>query len=285
MQRVVIPLAVVVAAAGVAGWWFWPRAAQNPGARQTVAGSRDASAVANAAPPPALLTLQVNDATKADVAAGVPLFFSVSVTGTSPQQTFRIGAPGRSWFADLRFETGDGKPVPMKLEQLGSTDTDDSRVHRVDFAVAPDESGRLAAGAYDVRVVLPLASAPEGIKQLVSNTVSVSVAPASSGSQLSPEQERVRLEAAARFYLQSQNWEAAHRLSLQLVERQDAGPAAFILLGDSLNGLRRDSEALAAYQDAMAALPRDLKESPDYLIARMHQVRARQDPSVQNGKR
>jgi hypothetical protein len=245
-----------------------------------------------------VLTLQVNDATGADVGAGEPVFFAVSLSGTSPTRAFRISTPGRAWSAELRFETSDGKPVPMKIEQLGSADTyrirrarktpeaaplgqgpealvDDSRIHLVDFGLGPDESARLAAGAYDVRVVLPLASAPEGITQLVSNTVSVRVAPAASGSQASPEQEKVRLEAAARFHLQAHNWEAAHRVALQLVERQDAGTAAFILLGDSLNGLRRDGEALAAYQDAMATLPQDLKESPDYLLARIEEVEQR----------
>ena len=45
-----------------------------------------------------------------------------------------------------------------------------------------------------------------------------------------------------------------------------------------LNGLRRDEEALAAYYRAMAAL-RSLKESPDYLFARMHEVQMRLEAS------
>jgi hypothetical protein len=56
------------------------------------------------------------------------------------------------------------------------------------------------------------------------------------------------------------------------VERADADTTAFTLFADALDGLGRDDEALAAYQEAIAALPADVDESPDYLIARMDAV-------------
>jgi tetratricopeptide (TPR) repeat protein len=166
-------------------------------------------------------------------------------------------------------------PAPAPPEQVGAADVDDSRVHVVDLGLSPEESARLGAGVYQIRVLLPLASAPDGVKQLSSNIVRVTVAPAAPA----PEQEKQRLEKTARYYREAGKWQDAHRVALELVQRQDADSTAFILLGDALNGLRRDDEALAAYRQALAALPKDTKRSPDYLFARMEQVQQRLDAS------
>jgi hypothetical protein len=167
-------------------------------------------------------------------------------------------------------------PAPAASEQAEGIEVDASRIHFVDLGLSPEESARVAAGSYDVRVVLPLPSAPEGVKLLASNTVRVGIAPAAPAA----EQERRRLEAEARFYLEAEKWQDAHRIGLLLIQRQDADTTAFLLFGDSLNGLRRDQEAIAAYQEALAALPKDLEESPDYLFARMEQVQQRLEASA-----
>ena len=72
-------------------------------------------------------------------------------------------------------------------------------------------------------------------------------------------------------------WEDAHRIALQLVEREDADAVAYTLLADALNGLERNDEALTAYRAALASLPTPLEESPDDLIARMEHVQRRID--------
>jgi tetratricopeptide (TPR) repeat protein len=140
----------------------------------------------------------------------------------------------------------------------------------MEFGVSPEESARIATGTLTVRAVLrPAATVPDS-RQRVSNPVTLTVAPA-----LSADAEKAHLETLARFNLRSQKWDEAHRAALRLVERDDADATAYILLGDSLNGLRRDEEALAAYQEALAVLPKNLDESPDYLLARMEEVQQR----------
>lgn len=64
-------------------------------------------------------------------------------------------------------------------------------------------------------------------------------------------------------------------MALQLVERESPDTAAFTFLGDALNGLHRDGEALAAYDEALATLPTTPDEAPNYLFARMEAVQRR----------
>jgi hypothetical protein len=300
MRPLAISVLGLTAAGLVTGWWLWPRAR----AERQLGTPQTSPAVENSPTPAqipsrlAVLELQVNDALGTRIRSGGPLLFSVALIGTSSTRALRIGEAGRAWSVDLRFETVDGRPAGLKVEPLGDpaviprgresrapppassepdgkTVVDDSRIHRVEFGLSPDESARLAPGTYNLRVVLPLPSAPEGVKMLASNAVSVTVELPASGERAPAEQEKMRLQAAARFYNHAKKWEDAHRVALQLVERQDAGTTAYLLLGDALNGLRRDDEALAAYQEALAALPKETKEAPVYLLTRIEQVRER----------
>jgi hypothetical protein len=299
MRRLAIVLAVLALAGSAVGWWLRPRTPQNPSINDAAPARAGTAAVGAVSIPVARLMLEVNDAGGAEIRTGESVFFTVSLSGTSATPGFRLGRPGRPWSTDLRFETAaDGKPFPLKIEQLGSpvsyrpvrerqTPTpgapeqadeavvDASRVHWVTFGVSPDEAARLAAGIYDVRAVLNLTAGPAGVTLLESNTVSVRLQPIVAGAQPSPAEEKARLEAAARFYLQSGKWQDAHRIALQLAERENADALAFTLLADALNGLRRDDEALAAYRDALALLPQPLTESPDYLFARIEEVEQR----------
>jgi hypothetical protein len=300
MRRVVISFVVLIVVAGVAaGWWWWrPRARPAPGGERSAAVRETTRPVRTV--PVADLVLQLNGADTTQVTAGTAVFFTVTLTGTSPEPAFRLGAPGKPWSANLRFETPDGKPVTFVIEQLGPPSTsrfgdlaavaaptpqsevaivDATHVHQIEFGVNPEQAARFQAGAHAVRAVLPLDSARGGLTQLVSNTVTLSVAHASPGAQPAPDADKVRLEAAARFYLRAEKWQDAHRHALQLVERHDADTVAYTLLADALDGLRRDDEALAAYREALASLPEGVDESPDYLLARMEAVLHRLETS------
>jgi hypothetical protein len=279
----------VAAAAAVATWSIWsrgmrPSASQDPRAAPALKG------------PAAELQLHVNGAPSVRIPAGTSVVFTVSLTGTASGTALRVGGPGRPWFTDLRFETGDtAAPLGWRLDRLGRpvtiwletgpqketpTQTDEaiidgSSVHRIAFGVSPDEATRIASGTFSVRVVLPLPQNAGGETQVVSNTIAIVVEGAGSGAAASPAADKRRLEAAARFHLRSERWEDAHGIALQLVKRDTPDALAYLLLGDALNGLRRDDEALAAYREALAELPGTVDESPDYLIARMTAVEAR----------
>jgi len=295
MRRPVIAIIVLALAGGLAAWRFWPRARQSPEPAQTSSGGTAVPAAAPAAA--AELVLQVNGTAGAELTLGTAVFFTVSLTGTTPEPSLRIGTPARPWYTDVKLETADGKPFAVRVDQLGPPRfyrfgkdpaatapvlpdrsdevlVDSSRVHQIEFGLSPEESGRLTAGMHGLRAVLNLTGAPTGEARLISNPVTITVQPAA-GASPSPDEEKRRLESTARFYLRSEKWEDAHRIARQLVEREGRDTAAFILLADALSGLKRDHEALAAYQEALASLPKPLNESPDYLMARMEAARQR----------
>ena len=93
---------------------------------------------------------------------------------------------------------------------------------------------------------------------------------------LTAEQELRRLIESAEFYLQAERFEDAYRLALQAKERQPKKIQSYMLLGDALNGLRRDKEALEAYDYALhlSALEKQY-EPPTYLILRKYEVEQR----------
>jgi hypothetical protein len=282
-------LVLTVVAAAAAGWW-WRRTLPAPAAGKNAPA---AAVPAAQAVPIADLVLQLNGGTEAYVGRGTSVFFTVTLTGTSPEPAFRVGRQGTPWSANLRFETPDGKPVAIRIEQLGPPFTsrfaddprvaapptpdgdeaivDATRVHQVEFGVSPDEAAR-AAGTHALRAVLPIEGNARGPTRLVSNAVTLAIDDGTAAAQQAPGAEKLQLEAAARFYLRARRWDDAHRVARGLVERADADTTAFTLFADALDGLGRYDEALAAYQEAIAALPADVDESPDYLIARMDAV-------------
>jgi hypothetical protein len=224
------------------------------------------------------LILQIDRTTSTNVSAGTPFFFTVTVTGPSRD----------AWSSALRFETADGRKLPFRIDRLGTpfrveignrkaadarpeqARDEPTEVHQAEFSVSPEESARLSTGTYTIRAVMAQAGSDSDSRPRVSNLVTLNVA-----SPASSDGEKAQLETVARFNLRSKRWDEAHRAALRLVGRDDADATAYILLGDALNGLRRDEEALAAYQEALAALPKELHESPDYLLARMEEVQER----------
>jgi hypothetical protein len=295
MRRILFALIVLVAAAAAAGWWFRSRGVQSPPA--AASGASPASRAAATQParpplPPAGLTLEIDGGPNAQVARGEAMFFIVSLTGTSPAE-LRVGAAGQPWSARLRFESAEGKPFPARIEQLGrplafrfdrssatSEESDEavvsaSRGSQVGFGMSPDEAARIEGGTHTLRAVLSLEPAIAGRTEFVSNTVRFTVRmPPDMGGNPFPD-AKPRLRSAARFYLRAEKWDDAHRIALQLVQRDDVDGEAYTLLADALNGLQRNDEALAAYRAALASLPAGTQESPDYLFARIDQLEER----------
>ena len=297
-RRSGIALALLALGAGGAalGWWLWVRPAPPTDSRV----SPEAPVVAPA--PVAEIVVQLNGLENATVTAGTAIFLTVSLLGNTPDPGLRVGAAGRAWTTGIGFETADTqKPLPWRIDQLGrsvtlrfdgtpgdaaalgqeSVEGDDvvgveaSRVHRVELGVGPEEADRIPAGTHSFRAILRRDGGPN----LVSNTVTLIVEAPSAGGARTADIERTRLEAAARFYLRAEKWEDAQRMALQLVERETPDAAAFTLLGDALNGLQRDAEALAAYDEALATLPETEDEAPSYLLARMEAVQRRLEAS------
>lgn len=266
---------LLLVAGGSAAWWWRSRAQPAPARGDSRRAAPTTSPTA-ASVPVAELVLQVNRHSSAQIGAGSPVFFSVTLIGRAPE----------AWTKALRLETADGQPFAPRLAPLGAPFTldtggrgsDSSPIHRAELGVGPDDAARIPTGTHTIRAVLPLSGSGTPDGRLVSDTVTLVRQDAETGGAPSAAAEKARLESVVRFNLLSEKWEDAHRLALQLVERQDADAAAYILFGDALNGLRRDEEALAAYYRAMAAL-RSPKESPDYLFARMHEVQMRLEAS------
>jgi hypothetical protein len=287
MRRVLVAIVLLAAGTG-GGWWMWSRVPQVSSSSQTVPPQgRFATPTKLPEPvlPPADLTLQVNGDTTARVRSGESVVFTITLQGTKSQPAFRVGAPGKPWSTQLRLETADGKATPWAVEQLGGPDryyfdrkqpgvpqsdsaeeaiADTAHIYQIDFGINPVEAARLSVGTQRLRAVLSLPQQPTPI---ISNIVVITIHAAAG-----PDDDLLRLQSAARFYLRTAKWEDAHRLALQLVGRPKPDVTAYALLGDALNGLGRDREALAAYHEAMGALPKDFSESPDYLIARMNEV-------------
>jgi hypothetical protein len=290
-------LVLVIAAAGAAAW-LWPRArstnSTSAAPSGTTASTAQPSANASTAPAP-LIVLQLNGATAERVTSGSPVFFTLSLTGSPGQPAIRLGASGSPWTASVRFETATGAPLPFRVESVGRAVSypagsrergddraiagediavvDGARIHRAQFGVSPDEASRIPRGKHEIRAVL----APQGqtAPSSTSNVVALTVEqPSGDAAQLAVA-EKSRLVASARFHLRASRWDDAHRVALEIAKRSDADTVAYMLLADALNGLRRDEEALAAYEEALGALPANTTESPDYILARMEEVRGR----------
>jgi hypothetical protein len=284
MRRRAVALAILllVVISAITAWWRWSDRRQVSGS-PTASGSPASSS--GAAVTAADLVLQVNGAAGARVPVGSAVFFTVTLIGSAPE----------SWMTSVRFVTTDDKPFASQMQPLGQpltfTFARDRRagtadaaaqnqeenalpMHRAEYGTGPEESARIPPGAYTVRVLLPVDRSVSASGTLVSNTVTLTVdGPDTTGPATAAE--KARLESAANFNLLAEKWDEAHRLALQLVAREDADTSAYTLLGDALNGLKRDSEALAAYQEALSLVPPDLDEAPNYLIVRMEEIHAR----------
>lgn len=246
---------------------------------------------------PPVLTLQVNRQDNVDILQGTPLVFTVYLSGSSSVNPLRIGKPDSPWHTHVQLELAEGKPLPWKLMSLGPPQAiiiqsdasgkitvdgkdgseaviDAEHQYTVEFGIGPEESAGISPGRYTVQAVLDVPFAGKS-KRVVSIPVVVNVQEFGK-TPLTAEQELRRLIESAEFYLQAERFEDAYRLALQVKERQPKKIQSYILLGDALNGLRRDKEALEAYDYALhLSAMRKQYEPPTYLMLRKYEVEQR----------
>ncbi|MGH7848932.1 MAG: hypothetical protein ACREOP_01410, partial [Thermodesulfobacteriota bacterium] len=218
----------------------------------------------------------------------------------------RIGGSGDPWYVYLRLESADDKKQipftwsllgkPRALPRLGSSDDlgnaelhagdeaileKERNLYTAELGVAPEETAKIPEGRYTIRAVLEAPSGALGnwSGRAVSNPVVVSLGKRVKETTPEDDPELSRLIESIDFYLRAERFEDAYRLALELKERQPKKVQSYILLGDALNGLKRDREALEAYMKALYIIATKGKqyEPPTYLIMRMDEVKQRLD--------
>lgn len=254
--------------------------------------------------PDILLSLQVNREREVSLLPGTPFVFTVFMSGSKTDPPLRIGGSGDPWYVYLRLESADDKKQipftwsllgkPRALPRLGSSDDlgnaelyagdeavleKERNLYTTELGVAPEETAEIPEGRYSVRAVLEVPSGSQGkwSGRAVSNPVVVSLGKRVKETTPEDDPELSRLIESIDFYLRAERFEDAYRLALELKERQPKKVQSYILLGDALNGLKRDREALEAYMKALYIIATKGKqyEPPTYLIMRMDEVKQR----------
>jgi cytochrome c-type biogenesis protein CcmH/NrfG len=102
----------------------------------------------------------------------------------------------------------------------------------------------------------------------VSSPVTIVVRDAAKAGDKRDALEKQRLQRTADFYLGTERFADAEKTARQLVAREPGQSSGYVLLGDSLIGLQRRDEALAAYRRAMLLIPPSYEE-PTLLMDRI----------------
>jgi hypothetical protein len=269
-------LVIVLVAAGLFAWQYWLR-------QHT---------------PPLFLTLQLSDEREVTATQGTPLFFKVFLSGSKTGPAVAVGSEDQPWYRLLRLESIDserpvkvewstlGEPhaLTVRLDPSGNPAIDmyrggkavidrDRSVYSAEFGITPEDTAKIAPGRHQYRAILDMDSRfPwEPRVHLVSRAVTVMVEPAAAA-------DLARLVESTRFYLRAKRFDDAFRLAQQLTQREPNEIRSYVMLGDALNGLRRDQEALGAYEHALLLIegrePRP-RGHPDYLYLRIEEVQRR----------
>lgn len=254
--------------------------------------------------PTVFLTLQVNRQREITAIPGTPLVFAVFMSGSKTDPPLRIGGSGNPWYRYLRLESADDKKqIPFSWSLLGKPRAlprfsspgdlgsvelytgdeaildNERNVYTAELGLAPEETAKIPEGKYTVRAVLQVSSVSPGKwrGRVVSNTVVVSIEERIKETTPADDQEWNRLVESVNFYLRAERFEDAYRLALQAVQKQPDNVDSYILLGDALNGLRRDEEALKSYRKALflIAVKGKQYEPPTYLMLRIDEVKQR----------
>jgi hypothetical protein len=254
--------------------------------------------------PTVFLTLQVNRQRVITAIPGTPLVFTVFMSGSKTDPPLRIGGSGNPWYRYLRLESADDKkqipfswsllgkpraiprlsssrdPVALELYTGNEAILDETRnLYTAELGIAPEETAKIPQGKYTIRAVLEVSSGSPGkwSGRAVSNPVVVSVEDEAGKTPDSAHSEWNRLVESINFYLRAGRFEDAHGLALQAVEQKQDNVDSHILLGDALNGMRRDEEALKSYRKALFMIATKGKqyEPPTYLMLRIDEVKQR----------
>ena len=249
-----------------------------------------------------VLRLRANHASEVTVLRGNPLIFTVYLSQAAPDARLRIGTRGRPWHSRVTLEAADtGRPVAWNLVPLGAeslafakdasgqvtmetsesdeTIVDTDHLYEARFGLAPEETTRLKPGRYRLRASLDAPWWPlwNWHGHTVSAPISVTVLDGAT-----PDLASRRVIDSIRFFLQTRRFEEARDRSLEILRNNRRSIDGYIFLGDALNGLRHDEEALKAYGDALAfiadresAQPAGAREPPRYVLARVAEVEER----------
>jgi hypothetical protein len=273
-----IVLALAILAMGWIGWRVW---------------------IAAHAPPP-VLSLDVNRERDVRLLPGIPLVFTVTVSGAPGGPVTRIGGAGDPWWDHVRMVTEGGrrgipwKPSPLSspvsirfgrdahghptVEQGSDEEAllDADHVHTIDLAVGPEETARVAAGRYTIVASLhqPLWPPWRWRPTVISNAVVVTIRRAAGATIPAAELESLRLAELADYYLRAKKYEDARKTALRMLEADPRSADGYMNLGDALGGLGKNADALEAYEDALLVGPPPGPEAepPSYLIERIGEV-------------
>jgi hypothetical protein len=249
-------------------------------------------ASARPVPVEAVVTLRVNRSPAADVAAGTPVTFELFLTGTHAGREIAIGSWLMPWHRLVHFQVMEtGRSLPWDLERLGvprstrysrrsdggvTASSESSRsarvqgltvVHAAAWAVAPEDSLDITPGTYLVRAIVetpwwwPASFGWRG--RAASAPVQVTVRAAQPGAW-----DERQAQDATEFYLSARRFPDAERVALEWTRRSAKNANAFAAFAQSLEGLGRDAEALAAYRTALQLVPKS-PEEPRYLLDRL----------------
>jgi hypothetical protein len=286
MRKVIAALAVVFVLAGL-GWWVW---------RSWFAHSK----------PVLVLTLRVDRASEVAVLEGTPLFFTVFLAGSKDSSRFSIGSADHPWHERLQLELvnneellpltwsvlgeprslyprfdANGNLVTIEMYRGGEAVFDKLRHgYTAEFGMAPEEVAKIPVGHHVFRAVIVTDSRLpwRRSERFVSNPVTVAVGKQADQTPVTEDLAWSRLVQTATFDLRAKKFEDARRVALQLIQQRPKDIDNHILLGDALNGLGRDQEALKSYKLALFLIGIDEKqhrEPPTYVYMRIEEVQRR----------
>ncbi len=239
--------------------------------------------------PAPLVSLSANGGVEIELHRGWPVLVEFEMLHShsfSPEPgavDLIISPPAGDWGRVIRFSVKNeaGAETPLAFLPQGQTagpltlKSGSGAVAR--YWILPEESMRLAAGAYEFHATLDTASSTEGwIGTATSERVLIRAT--DEPVPLPPETEALKLLHLGRYHLWRGELDAAGAVLDELGGKFPVTIEGFVLRGSLLEARGRDREALSAYESALdlflAKFP-DAAETPRELLAAYQAVQAR----------
>ncbi len=254
--------------------------------------STDRTAIAaggGAEDPSPSVSLSADGEVDVDIRRGWPVFLEVEMVHSASFQArptapdLIISPAGGDWSGAIRFSVKNeaGAEVPLAFlpqgPAAGPITLHPENVATARYWILPEESMRLAAGSYELRVTLDTASSTGGwIGTATSERVRVRAA--NEPAPLPPETEALKLLRFARFHLWRGELDAAGAALDELGGKSPESIEGFLLRGGLFEARGKDREALSAYESALdlfEAKAPDAQEPPVELLAAYQTVQTR----------
>lgn len=276
----------VITALGFSGLGRLSRGASQPVGQLT---SRVEPAAEAEDTPGPLVSLAINGTAEVDAVRGWPL---VAVVGVMHPFAMRPGVTspivltrqGGTWSEALRLvvtnDRGQVVAWPFSAAAAASPTIalDGQTVGEMVWWLAPEESARLALGAHQVVAVLEIPAAAEGGWTGRRRTDAVSVRVIDEPNLLSAQQEVEKRQRFTEYHLRRGDRQQAIGEVDKLLARQPKNVWALKTKGDWHAAAGRNREALALYDDALAAFYAEHpgpREPPDELLWEQRAVMTR----------